>query len=155
MSAESRAITAEQFKIAIQDLPIENIYSKANEIRNSISHLERSNKQLQEYSDSIKSDTSLPDETRQEGDKDCLEAVEENSIVIARQQERIDLLKQEVERRGGRWHESQDTNGKVNGEADAPVESRSGGRLTDEQLRQQMLDRLGDDDQDDDSGMHL
>ena len=102
MSAESRAITAEQFTLAIQDLPIENIYSKANEIGNSIAHLERSNQQLQEYSDSIRTDTSLPEEARQEGDKDCLEAIEENNAVIIRQRERVDLLRQEVERRGGR-----------------------------------------------------
>ena len=161
MSAEARAISAGQFALAIEDLPVENIYAKAHEINNSIMHLENSNKQLQEYSDSIRADTSLPDNTREDGDKDCLEAIQENEIVIQRQKERVDLLKQEVERRGGRWHGG-DANGKANGDAEQEVPTTTatngptstGGRLTDEQLRQQMMDRMADDD-DDTDGMHL
>ena len=162
MSAESQPISAERFALAIQDLPAENLYSKAHEIANSVAHLERSNKQLQDYIDSIRADTTLPESTREEGDKDCSDAIQENHIVIERQKERIELLKREVERRGGKWHEG-DTNGSVNGSAEAPPTdgpaasdppSTSGGRLTDEELRRQMMDRLSDEQEDGD-GMHL
>lgn len=164
MSAEARPIDTEQFALAIQDLPVENLYSKANEINNSITHLEGSNKQLQEYSDSIRTDTSLPESTRQEGDKDCLEAIQENLIVISRQKDRIGLLKREVERRGGRWHgggedESNRETNRHDAQRTQPTAtngaSTTGGRLTDEQLQQQLRDRMGDDDADDADGMHL
>ena len=163
MSSESQPISADRFALAIHDLPVENIYSKAQEIANSISHLERSNKTLQDYVDSIRSDTSLPPATRQEGDKDCSEAIQENQIVIERQKERIELLKREVERRGGKWHEA-DENGRLNdSSADsntnggpADTERRAGGRLTDQELRRQMMDQLGDNDEGhQDEGMHL
>jgi hypothetical protein len=162
MSADSTPISAQQFALAIQDLPIENIYSKAHEIRNSISHLERSNQQLQAYIDSIKTDASLPEATRQEGDKDCSDAIHENAVVIKRQQERMELLKQEVERRGARWHE-RDNGAKVNGSpeesapnGEAPATSRgTGGRLTDEELRRQMMERIVEDHNNEDEGMHL
>ncbi|KAL2433291.1 hypothetical protein ABEF95_004887 [Exophiala dermatitidis] len=161
MSSESQPISAERFALAIQDLPVENLYSKAKEISNSVSHLERSNQQLQEYIDSIRTDSTLPESTRQEGDKDCAEAIQENNIVIERQKERIDLLKREVERRGGRWHEAdevKETNGssvQATTEEAAPEARRStGGTLTDEELRRQMMERLGEGD-DDEDGMHL
>jgi hypothetical protein len=162
MSGGSLSITAEQFALAIQDLPVENLYSKADEIRHSINHLDHSNAQLQEYIDSIRSDQSLSESERQEGDKDCAEAIQENGVVIARQKERIELLKHEVERRGGKWHDD-DTGGQVNGsseetatEAEVPASSRApGGRLTDEDLRRQMMERIGAEEEDEDEGMHL
>ncbi|KAK5048945.1 hypothetical protein LTR84_005366 [Exophiala bonariae] len=163
MSSEARPIDASQFALAIQDLPVENLYSKANEIQNSITHLEASNGQLQEYSDSIRADTTLPEETRQDGDKDCLEAIQENLVVINRQKDRIRLLREEVERRGGRWHGGDEEGSAVNGSADQErpavtngSSAAPGGRLTDEQLRQQLRDQLGDDDEDNGAdGMHL
>ncbi|EXJ94134.1 hypothetical protein A1O1_02527 [Capronia coronata CBS 617.96] len=162
MSAEAQPISAERFAFAIEDLPVENLYSKAQELSNSISHLERSNHQLQEYIDSIRSDTTLSESMRQEGDRDCAEAIQENNVVIERQKDRIQLLKREVERRGGRWHEA-DNSGKVNGSAgdpttngDAMAAGRStGGTLTDEELRRQLMGRLGEDDNADADGMDL
>ncbi|ETI20786.1 hypothetical protein G647_07128 [Cladophialophora carrionii CBS 160.54] len=163
MSSESQPISAERFAFAIQDLPAENLYSKAQELENSIAHLERSNKTLQEYIDSIRSDSTLPESTRQEGDKDCSDAIQENHVVIERQKERIELLKREVERRGAKWHEV-NTNGKVNGSSDdsgtngstADMERNAGGRLSDEELRRQMMDRLGNnEDGTEEDGMHL
>lgn len=163
MSADSAPISAERFALAIQDLPAENLYSKAHELGNSIAHLDRSNKALQEYIDSIRADTSLPEHTRQEGDKDCSEAIQENQIVIERQRERIELLKQEVERRGGRWHEG-DTNAQANGTSTKAATNggteetpqSTGGRLTDDELRRQMMDRLGnDEDEEGNDGLHL
>lgn len=167
MSAGTRPISPSRFIEAIKDLPIENIYAKAHEIENSVAHLERSNAQLQEYSDSIKNDTSLEENVRAEGDKDCLDAIRENNIVISRQLDRVDLLKQEVERRGARWHEAEPrretvtngvpTNGHTTGEvANAPAAPppSTGGRLTDEELRRRLEEQMGGDE-DDDGGMHL
>lgn len=105
MSSETRPISPHSFAQAIEDLPLENIYGKAYEINNSIAHLQQSNKVLQEYSDSIKEDASLDAGVRAEGDKDCLDAIRENEVVIGRQRDRVRLLKAEVERRGQLWHE--------------------------------------------------
>jgi hypothetical protein len=150
MSSESRPITSSQFALAIRDLPLENLYAKAKEIENSIAHLQRSNKQLQEYSDSIKQDQSLSGEVREEvGDKECLEAIRENEVVIERQRERVGLLKSEAESRGGGWHNGEDGgDGRVNG-------SGRGGRLTDEELRRRMEERMGAGEEEEEEGMHL
>lgn len=162
MSSEARPISTAEFSQAIEDLPVENLYSKAHEIQNSVAHLQKSNDQLQEYSDSIKNDTTIEESVRSEGDRDCLEAIRENEIVIKRQLERIDLLKKEVERRGGRWHEGDmnpkaATNG-VNGHTEATVEAptppASRPRLTDDELRRRLQEQM-DEDTTEEEGMHL
>lgn len=106
-----------------------------------------------------------------------------NLIVIGRMNERIGLLRAEVEKRGMRWADAEveernahvdmtDSSGQlVNGEAlrstttsaastadTSGVEASHGtsGRLTDEELRARLQERLlqqGDDD--DDEGVHL
>jgi hypothetical protein len=162
MSATSQPISPEQFALAIQDLPVENLYAKAYELENSISHLRRSNQTLQEYIDSIRADASLPHRSREEGDKDCSDAIAENMVVIERQAARIVLLRQEVERRGAVWHGS-NTNGQPNGTAsgsttdDAADGTRpnTNGRLTDEELSRRMMDRIGNDSDEESQGMHL
>jgi hypothetical protein len=156
MSSEARPITPAAFAAALTDLPVENLYAKAFELSNSIAHLEHSNTQLQEYSDSIKNDTSLSEDVRRDGDRDCEEAIKENDVVISRQKERIGLLKAEVERRGGSWHEAGAQEQVANGhaeEGEGAISARgTGGRLTDEELRIRMEDRMGGDEED---GMHL
>lgn len=163
-SATTRAITAEQFAIAIQDLPLENLYAKASEIENSIAHLQRSNAQLKEFSDSIRNDATIEGETREEvGDRECLDAIRENEEVIARQRERVEMLKGEAERRGQRWHGAGGAaagGGEENAVNGTGAAARSGGgRLTDEDLRRRMEEQMGGDDDDDDGrdggGMHL
>jgi hypothetical protein len=181
MSHEARPISPARFASALEDLPLANLYSKAFEIRNSIAHLQRSNEELQAYSDS-----------QAGGDADCLEAVRENEAVIERMRERVGLVKREVESRGGRWHEADVEvdgvngekgddrvvgNGQINGvvdgvpgrdedavheegsgqtrdpeSADDGSHPRAGGRLDDEELRRRMLERM---EEDDDDGMHL
>lgn len=135
MSSETRPISPTQFATAILDLPLENLYAKVFEIRNSVDHLERSNKELREYSDSVG------------GDADCVAAVRENEDVINRMNDRIELVKREVERRGQKWHEA-GVNGKTDGEVAA------GGTLTDEELRRQMEERMAEDDEAEE-GVHL
>jgi hypothetical protein len=159
MSSEARPITADAFAAAVADLPVENLYAKAFELNNSISHLEQSNTHLKEYSDSIKNDTSLAADVRREGDRDCEDAIKENDVVIARQRERIGLLRAEVERRGGRWHEAGgEERAGVNGHAEEGelVNGRTaGGSLTDEELRRRLEETMGGDEDDDEDGMHL
>ncbi len=171
MSHEARPISPVSFAHALEDLPISNLYAKVFEINNSISHLESSNAQLQEYSDS-----------QPNGDSDCLEAIRENVVVIVRMIERIEMVKSEVERRGGRWHEagSDGDGAKANGTAIGAVDGdeeqdeemthtrgtaqaeglraadatgpRPGGRLDENDLRRQLAERMAEDE---DEGMHL
>ena len=169
MSNEARPISPTRFAAALQDLPVANLYSKAFEIRNSIAHLQRSNEELQAYSDG-----------QIGGDRDCLNAIHENEVVIGRICERVALVRSEVERRGGRWHEGDVTTGlKQNGHLEdnthngrvredgsserttataqvsqeAPNRSLGpGGRIDDEELRREMMERMADDE---DEGMHL
>lgn len=103
MSSAAVPISADRFAEAIMDLPIGNLHMKAAEIRNSILHLEHSNKQMQSYTD--------------DGDRECVEAVRENLDVITRMEERVKLLKDEVSRRGLPWPGSDETreNGGPNG----------------------------------------
>jgi len=83
MSAETTPITAARFAKALSDLSLSSLYLKVAELRNSIAHLEKSNAELEEY-------------VRQEEDKDCYEAMLENREVIARMEERIELVRKEV-----------------------------------------------------------
>jgi len=107
----------------------------------------------------------------EEGDQDCKDAMYENLVVIGRMNERIGMLRAEVERRGMRWadaeveeanankdHEMTDTSGQlVNGHADNNIrqtESAPSGRLTDEELRARLAQQLEDDDGEEE-GVHL
>lgn len=106
MSAESLPITASAFTEALKSLPLSSIYAKVFELRNSINHLERSNLELKQY---------LHGELQ--GDKDLEEAIVENEGVIKRFDERIGLLKLEVEGRGQKWIDDlEKTNGNETGD---------------------------------------
>ncbi|GME25522.1 hypothetical protein GTA08_BOTSDO03228 [Neofusicoccum parvum] len=92
MSAESNPISPAAFADAIKELTLPSLHAKAAELRNSIYHLRRSNVQLQPFAD--------------EGDRDCAEAIKENEEVMVRMEDRIELLKLEVEvNRGMPWVE--------------------------------------------------
>lgn len=93
MSSESLPITPARFAAALEDLPLASLHLKAAELRNSISHLQYSNEQLMPFSTA--------------GDLDCSEAILENAEVIKRMEERIGLLKAEVEGRGMPWVEDE------------------------------------------------
>jgi hypothetical protein len=91
MSADAGPISPTRFATAIKDLPVETLYAKAAELRNSIEHLVASNEQLKEFANS--------------GDRDCAEAVRENDEVIQRMEHRILLIEFEVEaNRKMKWH---------------------------------------------------
>ncbi|OAX81414.1 hypothetical protein ACJ72_04242 [Emergomyces africanus] len=96
MSATATPITPQAFAEALKSLPLSSLYAKASELRNSIAHLQRSNDELARY---------MAEETPDGRDKDCEEAIQENEVVMLRMQERIELVKAEVEGRGQRWSE--------------------------------------------------
>ena len=169
MSAEALPISPEQFATALETLPVSNLYAKTFEIRNSIAHLERSNAELELF---------MVESGR---DEDCAQAVAENKQVIDRMKQRVELIKAEVEKRGARWHEADvtedsgvgaevATNGQQTegdpqmgehqvsvreGRRDDGRSARPGGRLTDEQLRQQVLSQLEGEEEHEEDGVHL
>lgn len=161
MSSNTVPITAHQFAEAIKDLPLANLHLKASEIRNSIAHLVSSNQQLRSFADG--------------GDSDCKEAIDENGVVIQRMEERIRLLRREVESRGFKWgvdelmergtdvnvdrlmgNERDTTTPRTTGAPGAEQETIStGGRLGDEELARRIRDQLGEDQDTDENGVHL
>jgi len=161
MSAAAIPITPERFAAALEDLSLSSLYAKAAEIRNSISHLQASNEQLQSFAD--------------DGDEDCKEALSENEVVIERMRARAALLKAETERRGNRWIEVDEENQKnsmPNGISqehaqDASINvlsqlstntglegqtTQQSGSLTDAELVRRIQQQLSDDNE---GGMHL
>ncbi|KAI6806787.1 hypothetical protein KC332_g13681 [Hortaea werneckii] len=103
-----------RFALALESLPIDSLHAKAAEIQNSIAHLRSSNAQMLPFAE-------------EQDDQDCKEAMFENLTVIGRMNERIRLLKAEVERRGLPWApEGEGENGvgaagNVDGEGEAVV----------------------------------
>jgi hypothetical protein len=105
-------------------------------------------------------------QTPADPNQDCKDAMYENLVVISRMNERIELLRAEVEKRGMRWSEAEVENRQVsermvNGDSAPITQAQSSqpqsGRLTDEQLRAQLEARLAQDTQDDqeEEGLHL
>ncbi|KAJ5772861.1 hypothetical protein N7457_007757 [Penicillium paradoxum] len=97
MSTESLPITPGAFAEAIKELPLAVLYSKVFELTNSIAHLQRSNTELRAF---------LAESNDSEEDKKELEGyITENDGVAVSMNERISLLKIEVENRGQPWIE--------------------------------------------------
>ena len=84
MSSDSIPITTARFAAALAELPISALYAKYAELSNSITHLESSNKQLEDFA-------------RENDDRDCYEALLENRQVMKNFNERMDLIRKEVE----------------------------------------------------------
>ncbi|KAJ6004126.1 hypothetical protein N7499_000194 [Penicillium canescens] len=97
MSTESLPITPGAFAEAIKELPLALLYSKVSELTNSITHLHRSNAELRAF---------LLESCDSEEEKKELETyIKENEDVAVSMNERIALLKTEVENRGLPWIE--------------------------------------------------
>ncbi|KAK0656517.1 hypothetical protein B0T16DRAFT_425073 [Cercophora newfieldiana] len=102
MSSETLPISPTAFSAALKDLPLSTLHIKVLELRNSITHLDYSNEQLRPFA--LGTSTSLGTPPSQP-DQDCIDAIRENEAVIARMQERIQLVRAEVEERGQSWEE--------------------------------------------------
>ncbi|PTU22411.1 hypothetical protein P175DRAFT_0412228, partial [Aspergillus ochraceoroseus IBT 24754] len=101
MSAESLPINPSAFAEAIKELSLPSIYAKASELKNSIVHLQRSNTELQ---------TFVSESCETETEKQELQGyIAENEGVVEAMNARIQLLKTEVENRGQRWIELDET----------------------------------------------
>ena len=120
MSSEALPINPARFANALKDLPLETLHFKGAEIRNSIAHLDYSNEQLKPFADGT--DPSCNGTS----DHDCADAIRENEIVIARMQERIALLRAEVEGRGSSWLEFVSKEELENGEGAAGGDEGTG-----------------------------
>jgi hypothetical protein len=113
MSADSSPITPSRFAASIKSLTVPSLRLKLLEIRNSIAHLEYSNEQMRPFAAGIETalssrpgfPTYRQDQGREPGepDQDCVVAIRENEVVIARMRERIELIRAEAEGRGLRW----------------------------------------------------
>ncbi|KAK4143224.1 uncharacterized protein C8A04DRAFT_29039 [Dichotomopilus funicola] len=131
MSADTLPISPSRFAAALEELPVSTLHLKVLELRNSIAHLDYSNEQLRPFAEGTASTSSSQPQPQSqqtsqsqtqstsetatqtqtpafEPDQDCLEAIRENEQVIERMQERIRLVRAEVEgRRGLSWTEFQ------------------------------------------------
>ena len=206
MSADALPISPARFAEAIKDLSLSILHLKVLEIRNSIAHLDYSNEQLRPFAEGTEPTFDTAGSQAQgQPDPDCADAIKENEQVIERMQERIRMIRAEVEGRGCSWTEFQSkeeldaertarglTNGEAaadaaaeendstsnsgagaqgqhqawadgtfqtgtirNGEVHLDGQHQGGGRLTDEQLRRALEERLREDQDEDDEGMHL
>ncbi|KAI1740680.1 hypothetical protein F4680DRAFT_417474 [Xylaria scruposa] len=111
MSSETQPISPARFAEALKDLPASSLALKVLELRNSIAHLDYSNAELKPFAEGITptlDHNGNPSEAGQP-DQDCRDAIAENEAVIARMQERIELIRAEVEGRGLSWREFQGT----------------------------------------------
>ncbi|KAI5862570.1 hypothetical protein GGS23DRAFT_82345 [Durotheca rogersii] len=109
MSSESQPISPARFAEALRELPASTLAIKVLELRNSIAHLDYSNAELKPFAEGHAPTLEQQQTGAAAGqpDQDCVDAIAENEAVIARMQERIELIKAEVEARGLSWREFQ------------------------------------------------
>ncbi|RYP76376.1 hypothetical protein DL771_001815 [Monosporascus sp. 5C6A] len=132
MSADSQPISPARFAEALKDLPASSLALKVLELRNSIAFLDYSNAELKPFAEGTVTAVDVDSNSQQQQhagrpDQDCIDAIAENEVVIARMQERIELVRAEVEGRGLDWREFQ---GKP--EEDAAAAEASNGTSTSE-----------------------
>ncbi|KAL4868163.1 hypothetical protein BDV12DRAFT_197558 [Aspergillus spectabilis] len=97
MPSDTLPITLAAFAEAIKELTLPTLYAKVAELRNSISHLQRSNQELRIF---------VAESCENEADKRELEGyISENEGVMQTMNERVHLCKKEVEERGQMWIE--------------------------------------------------
>ncbi|KAJ5587899.1 uncharacterized protein N7459_003664 [Penicillium hispanicum] len=118
MSVERLSINRAAFAEAIQELPLSAVYGKVAELRNSVSHLHRSNDELRQF---ILQSTGSQD--AEEENKELEGYIAENEGVITSMNERLSLLKMELENRGQPWVETEQENDKENEEQNTSTET--------------------------------
>ncbi|KAK3330142.1 hypothetical protein B0H66DRAFT_542887 [Apodospora peruviana] len=108
MSSDATPISPARFAAALKELSISSLHLKVLELRNSIAHLDYSNEELRPFAFPPLLSSPSSEQPRQQPDPDCVEAIRENEVVIERMQERIRLVRHEVETvRGFSWTEFQ------------------------------------------------
>ncbi|KAI2472114.1 hypothetical protein F4781DRAFT_384409 [Annulohypoxylon bovei var. microspora] len=122
MSSDSQPINPARFAEALKDLSAENLALKVLELRNAIAHLDYSNAELKPFAEG-RAPTLEQQGQPAQPDQVCIDAIAENEGVIARMQDRIELIRVEVERRGLSWRELQ---GKADDE-ETPAETAGSG----------------------------
>ena len=106
-SADTLPISPTRFAEALKDLSLSNLHLKVLELRNSIAHLDYSNEQLRPFAEGTATALDSRGVAPAQPDPDCVDAIRENEEVIGRMQERIGLVRAEVESRGFSWTEFQ------------------------------------------------
>ncbi|KAI8174280.1 hypothetical protein K4K51_008969 [Colletotrichum sp. SAR 10_75] len=105
-SADTAPISPTRFAAALKDLSLPTLHLKVLEIRNSILHLQYSNAQLKPFAEGLATTLdAATDAAAGRPDPDCVEAIRENEAVIARMEERVAIIRAEVEERGHSWNE--------------------------------------------------
>ncbi|RKF65374.1 hypothetical protein OnM2_009022 [Erysiphe neolycopersici] len=97
MSSQAAPISLTTFREALKNLTIQSLHMKADELRNGIAHLNYSNQQLKLFAQGMQPENGGEDCGN---DQECLDAIQENEVVIARFQDRINLLAAEMKERG-------------------------------------------------------
>jgi len=98
----------ETYKSRLKQLSIPSLYGEVLRLENSIKHLQWSNEELRDHESSSEEDTSW-----------IAPIIVENEEVIAKQSERVDLLKAEISNRGtasDHAHDSANVHANGNGE---------------------------------------
>ncbi|KAK0254771.1 hypothetical protein LTR91_026280 [Friedmanniomyces endolithicus] len=163
-------IDPSRFAAALEELPLDTLHSKAAEIRNSITRLRESNEQMMPFADEGDAECreamfeNLQVIGRMNGRLGLLKAeVERRGMVWMRDPE--DLREEPGEESAAHMNGTTATNGvtnRTNGQHVVENNAISGqvaaprapsGRLTDEELRQQLAAQLDGDE--DDDGVHL
>ncbi|KAJ5432504.1 uncharacterized protein N7458_011660 [Penicillium daleae] len=116
MSAVSRPISPTVFAEAITELPVESLHAEAAKLQNDINKLLESNAALE-------AEKAVETE---EGIKFLDEVIVENEGVVKSKEERIGLLKAEVEKRGQLWIHPGKKDEEDQDEAQAPAVNGSG-----------------------------
>ncbi|KAL9945525.1 hypothetical protein D7B24_009008 [Verticillium nonalfalfae] len=132
-TADTSPISPARFAAALPPLSLPTLHLKVLEIRNSIAHLRTSNIELLPYALGTEPAGAPPD-------PDCADAIRENEAVILRMDERIALIRAEVEDRGCSWREFEAVEPALPGTAAAAVAGAA-------------ADDDDEDDQDEDDGV--
>ncbi|KKY17793.1 hypothetical protein UCRPC4_g05426 [Phaeomoniella chlamydospora] len=174
MSADALPISPAQFATALETLPLGNLYAKALELRNSLLHLQRSNEELRVFSQEAGGDRDCEEAIME--NEEVMDRMRERIGIIRDEVEKRGASWHELEQASSmnmdeaaqaNGHQNEDVvndreepSGRTNGAEVVPqpqlgTVNRSGGRLTDEQLRGQLRAQLGDEDEEDEDGVHL
>ncbi|KAH0419746.1 hypothetical protein CcaCcLH18_14303 [Colletotrichum camelliae] len=125
-SADTAPISPTRFAAALKDLSLPTLHLKVLEIRNSILHLQYSNAQLKPFAEGAATTLdAATDAAAGRPDPDCVEAIRENEAVIARMEERVAIIRAEVEERGHSWNEFRSKE-EVDAEGDTKQEATNG-----------------------------